>query len=734
MNAYAGKITGIERQSNADSITGSPENRAGFYHQDNRAGSIVQKKQVEAIANSGLVQRKQNNTGLPDQLKSGIESLSGHSMDHVKVHYNSNQPAQLSAHAYAQGTDIHIAPGQEKHLPHEAWHVAQQKQGRVRPTIQMKGKIGINDDKALEREAENIGEIALKGQPGNPQPPLKSSPSGGEKIVQRKVGVEYETDWKISGDNKANHKETIYKGSGWHMETDNNSLEFVVFPPLNSPEQLSSVVGKMSAFAVHLRGQADKFEGKTAKELMGGGIARNFSDQKFKASRDAGMSAKAQFSFGISMNNLVKLFDALTSSALPVSKSPAANKKFNFQKNDTQTTSEYLKGGLIKNDVSKSGPYRQTMKDFSDGQSPELKGFLAYLAYSIKAMETEYKTDFGSRDRFDFNFTEMNKAALLAQEIVKRKDEDVTINDIIGGLGYNEDIIDVLNAGVFGREGLRGSNIESDRPVNKLKRGLLLKLQKYTIKRTKKGMDYPKYRFVFMNRSGFDKMYQALSSSDQGWFRMNIDAIISGLEKAPESKLFASPYSYKTKANENDAKTKIKGFSHGPTLKEWLKSIVNSAPKKRDLMSPPKEFIMGDGMQDPDQSLGLLAKMDNSQVTQYELTSGRYQRINKKVKQVIIELRSWGDYLKPDDWPAHSYDMAYLFSEIASGDLNQDERAKRLLEINSLLDQREQLKAGLTKKFSSNRGQKTNQKNQNKHTRNQIDIVDNKISELRKKL
>ena len=27
--------------------------------------------------------------------------------------------------AYAQGSDIHLAPGQEQHLPHEAWHVVQ---------------------------------------------------------------------------------------------------------------------------------------------------------------------------------------------------------------------------------------------------------------------------------------------------------------------------------------------------------------------------------------------------------------------------------------------------------------------------------------------------------------------------------------------------------------------------------------------------------------------------------
>lgn len=101
-----------------------------------------------------------NNTGMPDQLKSGIESLSGYAMDDVKVHYNSAKPAQMQAHAYAQGTDIHIAPGQEQHLPHEAWHVVQQKQGRVKATTQLKGE-AINDDPGLEHEADVMGAKAL---------------------------------------------------------------------------------------------------------------------------------------------------------------------------------------------------------------------------------------------------------------------------------------------------------------------------------------------------------------------------------------------------------------------------------------------------------------------------------------------------------------------------------------------------------------------------------------------
>ncbi len=111
-------------------------------------------------------EQKPNNTGMPDNLKSGIENLSGYSMDDVKVHYNSDRPAQLNAHAYAQGTDIHVAPGQEQHLPHEAWHVVQQKQGRVQATMQMKAGVPVNDDAGLENEADVMGAKALSSTQG----------------------------------------------------------------------------------------------------------------------------------------------------------------------------------------------------------------------------------------------------------------------------------------------------------------------------------------------------------------------------------------------------------------------------------------------------------------------------------------------------------------------------------------------------------------------------------------
>lgn len=144
-----------------------------------------------------------NNTGLPDNLKSGIESLSGISMDSVRVYYNSSQPAQLNALAYAQGTDIHVAPGQEQHLPHEAWHVVQQAQGRVKPTMQMKDGVPINDDTGLEHEADVMGARALAGE-GTVQAASRRSAHAAQETaslsmarhvqvpVQRLIGFEVE--------------------------------------------------------------------------------------------------------------------------------------------------------------------------------------------------------------------------------------------------------------------------------------------------------------------------------------------------------------------------------------------------------------------------------------------------------------------------------------------------------------------------------------------------------------
>ncbi|WP_261300818.1 eCIS core domain-containing protein [Paenibacillus andongensis] len=165
----------------------------------NRA--VAQMVRAGQLANpTQTVQRKTNQTGLPDDLKSGVEKLSGISLDDVKVHFNSPKPAQLQAHAYAEGTDIHVAPGQDQHLPHETWHVVQQKQGKVKPRMQM-GDVAINDDAGLEQEADIMGARALQlAQRG-----AESSPPGIQRRSLNDAGVVQRM--LVSSDKKRNGDE-----------------------------------------------------------------------------------------------------------------------------------------------------------------------------------------------------------------------------------------------------------------------------------------------------------------------------------------------------------------------------------------------------------------------------------------------------------------------------------------------------------------------------------------------
>lgn len=133
------------------------------------------------------LRERENRTGLPDNLKAGIENLSGLAMDDVRVHYNSSKPAEMQALAYTQGTDIHVGPGQEQHLPHEAWHVVQQKQERVKGIHQFNGS-ELNNDVALEEEANLMGSKVNSTSWNLKQPELTNANPPHNLIVQRFKG------------------------------------------------------------------------------------------------------------------------------------------------------------------------------------------------------------------------------------------------------------------------------------------------------------------------------------------------------------------------------------------------------------------------------------------------------------------------------------------------------------------------------------------------------------------
>jgi hypothetical protein len=112
-----------------------------------------------------------------------MESLSGYDLSDVRVHYGSAQPAQADAHSMTQGSDIHLGPGRAQDLPHEAWHVVQQKQGRVGSGNLFRAMGPISDDAGLEAEADVMGARAMSTPPTTK--PLKQATAAGP--IQRRA-------------------------------------------------------------------------------------------------------------------------------------------------------------------------------------------------------------------------------------------------------------------------------------------------------------------------------------------------------------------------------------------------------------------------------------------------------------------------------------------------------------------------------------------------------------------
>lgn len=127
---------------------------------------------------------------LADHVRAPMEASFGADFRGVRVHQGGNATA-LGAVAYAQGEDLHFAPGAydpgstagRELIGHELAHVVQQREGRV-AAPQGKGD-PINADPALEAEADAHGARAARGEPaGNAATSVARAPGA---VVQRKV-------------------------------------------------------------------------------------------------------------------------------------------------------------------------------------------------------------------------------------------------------------------------------------------------------------------------------------------------------------------------------------------------------------------------------------------------------------------------------------------------------------------------------------------------------------------
>ena len=149
---------------------------------------------------------------LPPQVQARMERALGADFSAVRIHQG-ERAAAMGAHAYTQGTDIHFAPGmydpESQHglelLGHELTHVVQQRQGRVRAVVQASG-VALNDDAALEREADELGNKAARGE--SVREALGPVPgAGGGPVIQRASALD---EFRTSSTRKVDELTLLY--------------------------------------------------------------------------------------------------------------------------------------------------------------------------------------------------------------------------------------------------------------------------------------------------------------------------------------------------------------------------------------------------------------------------------------------------------------------------------------------------------------------------------------------
>lgn len=186
----------------------------------------IQAKQRPVQRNTGKSGSEGGNTN-ESRVKERVGAVMGTSVNDAKVHYNSDKPAQLMAEATAQGNEVHLAPGKEKHLGHELTHVAQQKQGQVKPTIQANNGVGINNDPKLEKEADDVGAIAMGNQTIQAKASVAGSGGGTSQPVQLLSNSEFDEIFESLTNKYPNAKLeefALRKILSQHVKSDPNLL------------------------------------------------------------------------------------------------------------------------------------------------------------------------------------------------------------------------------------------------------------------------------------------------------------------------------------------------------------------------------------------------------------------------------------------------------------------------------------------------------------------------------
>lgn len=136
---------------------------------------------------------------LPSPVRQKMERAFGEDLSDVKIQEGSRARG-LDPVAFTRGRSIHLAPGTfrphseagQRLLAHEIAHVVQQRRGLVRATHRH-GELPLNADPALESQADQAGDRAVRGQPAfvRGAPVRPAAPAAGAPVAQGFLGLGY---------------------------------------------------------------------------------------------------------------------------------------------------------------------------------------------------------------------------------------------------------------------------------------------------------------------------------------------------------------------------------------------------------------------------------------------------------------------------------------------------------------------------------------------------------------
>ncbi len=221
---------------------------------DGSSGNPIQKKDPSGTPAAGST----SGNNMPPELQSKMEASMGADFSDVNIHTNSSSATDVNALAFAQGNDVHFAPGQydpssqsgQQLLGHELAHIVQQREGRVKPTTSVNG-MAVNNDQSLEKEADILGVKAASAAIPVQKKSKFSNPKdlgSATQLMQRKI-AQLNAVLQMTPNEENQVQQLIDRGSRnenyltnvifyiRHPERDGDRLEF----PSQEPQEMALV-------------------------------------------------------------------------------------------------------------------------------------------------------------------------------------------------------------------------------------------------------------------------------------------------------------------------------------------------------------------------------------------------------------------------------------------------------------------------------------------------------------